>query len=224
MSSRRQVVAFLSAIIALTALACSVPRPRNADAGLPHVARSAQDGGGIHVAFASLIAQGDGSAQYRVSRALRGVFRTNLINIMFYNGSLASPELPRKAILLLERPDPEFPADLFCAVGMDATHGIVPDIPRNRVRISAASDSELMEADIGRRLSQQEAIAIARRAIESRNGNGIGRSARYEGTRYEFGWIVLAQFIQSDGRQVVGDEVMIVVRDDGKIVQHKHGL
>jgi len=176
------------------------------------------------VAYGRFVSQHDDIelrvARYEVSEIQRGHLPTNVVEVVFWRKT-QTRELPREAVLLLSRPLALSPP-IWHAVGEDASRGILPDTSDVRSGIVSLADARILDSPRKLWLPQTEAEKIIGGYLQA-EGIDISR-VRLNLRRGEFGWRASVHVPDPQGREMIGDESYVGVRDNGDILYWTKGL
>lgn len=155
-----------------------------------------------------------GVASYRSCKLFAPVFVWVDLEAVYYQKTLKS-QLPTNALLVLKkRKDAQMEL-----LGMDATRAIWTNSAENLQHIKQLICSGKIVSPPETWLSQVEAIALAGSLVEE---SADSHRYEYRAVRYEFGWRVYAS--PREGPISFGDEIYIVIGDDGEVKSLSGGL
>lgn len=177
----------------------------------------------VVVANGILISETNNSCSYKLLDVWYGVVPTNVVRVVFCPDTFPKTGFPEKAILILEKAEC-FPANWLFALGEDASLGVLPYSAERWSEIKKTSLAVLSQTPVDRRITRDKAIVLATERVTKEGRPRNGEIMQCDALRNNFGWTVYVTFMQQSNRFIIGDDIIILVGDDGKIKSYQHGL
>ena len=178
------------------------------------------------IATAVLLSTNVSAAKYKIMDVCHGYVPSNVVRISFYPKTVPREGLPKKAILILDKSDPDdgLFASWFIVRGYDVALGCLPYSESSWNKIRSQPFSILMQTREEDRIAKSKAIEIATQDLLRERLPKDGERMHCEAYRYNFGWKVCFSFELKNGRQIIGSDITIVIGDDGRVKDVSHGL